>query len=291
MSQEENKYRLERDYEHPCGRIHKGTVKAVRQWLVTFPLLVDEDNIRTKTDWFSLALEYPKELLPERIEISELMDNSGHNPEYWYQFNCKIIIPQDKFPQIKSAIEYILNDDAKGYWETMDKLYKPETNPSTTYTEPVDTFDWQNSLAGITGTILGLKKVCMDLDISDVKSIGHDLGLVSDEITQVISSMKTANLKPPYTEQSDIFDGSKTGRNIVDEASQWDIPTRKFGTEEINAALKAFQNQPLQFYSSKKYTQKELEEEKEKAFYAARETNADIHQKFKTFSDYKNNKA
>jgi hypothetical protein len=34
-------------------------------------------------------------------------------------------ISQEKYPLIKQAIEYILNDDAKSYWEMVDKFSKP----------------------------------------------------------------------------------------------------------------------------------------------------------------------
>ena len=55
-----------------------------------------------------------------------------------------------------------------------------------------DTFDWQVKLAGITGTVLGLRKVLMDYDVTPekAKSIGNDLGKVSEEITGVLNLIK-----------------------------------------------------------------------------------------------------
>jgi len=69
-------------------------------------------------DWFQEVVE------PERVEVQvfPIGGTDCKNGMYTYPFFVSERIKEDKFPAIKQAIEAVLNNDAKVYWATIDKL-------------------------------------------------------------------------------------------------------------------------------------------------------------------------
>src|SRR3954470_6196638 len=129
-------------------------------------------------------LQVPVEEKVEVTQITQWNMTDVLNGGRYLKVNISDYTPfiGDKFPALKEAMEKILNS---------------ETNHSNTYTEPVGTFEWQLALSGITGKVLGLRNVLLDVEITKglKKEMSKDLSNIAELITKVLSSIKTSTLK------------------------------------------------------------------------------------------------
>lgn len=63
-----------------------------------------KETVESKPDWFI-------EEKPKTAEIVYFARHRRNNDPCWYEVSSSEPIPQEKFPQIKAAIEKVLNDD------------------------------------------------------------------------------------------------------------------------------------------------------------------------------------
>jgi hypothetical protein len=108
------RYKLLKRYENPCKTVREGTIKTEEDWISVFSNL-QKGDCEIKTDWFQEIKE------PEKIEVKNFYysEISGLSA---YRLITSNVIPQEKLPAIKQAIEDCLNDvHLKGVDESFGK--------------------------------------------------------------------------------------------------------------------------------------------------------------------------
>lgn len=93
-------------------------------------------QVENNPEWFELITEQPKE---DKIKIEI---EKPHPDSKLILLSASTAIPEDKLPLIKQAIESVLNNDAIGYWKTIDQINQPIKEDETEVKNKENFLNW-----------------------------------------------------------------------------------------------------------------------------------------------------